>query len=245
MHYVRLSPLVGSVRMDFGVATYLNWRPLCASNFLIAIRAEPHINSKIHVWKKYYSSLIGMMGKSGFGWDDSRSMVTVSDDTIWEEYCKLDPTVRTMHYKSWPFFPVWREIFGKDRASGEQAEDINEIVNKTDTPENNDHHDFYVPMAEWCPESGFTGNDIDHSPNTQGHVDPTVNSTTSNKKSTSTTKKRKMMVGASDDGLVVAVNTFCETANTRLGELAKKLFVDYEEVEKRSGVYEAVGNSGY
>ncbi|KAL0329580.1 UNVERIFIED_CONTAM: hypothetical protein Sradi_4944700 [Sesamum radiatum] len=159
------------------------------------LRVEPHINSKIHVWKKYYSSLIGMMGKSGFGWDDSRSMVTVSDDTILEEYCKLDPTARTMRYKSWPFFPVWREIFGKDRASGEQAEDINEIVNKTDTPENNDHHDFYVPMAEWCPESGFTGNDIDHSPNTQGHVDPTVNSTTSNKKSTSTTKKRKMMVG--------------------------------------------------
>ncbi|KAL0445285.1 UNVERIFIED_CONTAM: hypothetical protein Slati_2251200 [Sesamum latifolium] len=41
------------------------------------IRSEPYINSKIHVWKKQYSTLISMMTKSGFGWDESRNMITV------------------------------------------------------------------------------------------------------------------------------------------------------------------------
>ncbi|KAL0404592.1 UNVERIFIED_CONTAM: hypothetical protein Sradi_2100000 [Sesamum radiatum] len=69
------------------------------------IRAEPHINSKIHVWKKFYSTLVSMMGKSGFGWDDSRCMITVDSQDVWDEYCKVDTTARTMRFKSWPFFP--------------------------------------------------------------------------------------------------------------------------------------------
>ncbi|KAL0367557.1 UNVERIFIED_CONTAM: hypothetical protein Sradi_3645800 [Sesamum radiatum] len=92
------------------------------------LRAEPHINSKIHVWKKYYSSLMGMMSKSGFGWDKSRHMVTVENNDVWDEYLKVDPSVRTMRFKSWPFFNAWREIFGKDGAQGEVAEDINDTV---------------------------------------------------------------------------------------------------------------------
>ncbi|KAK4426516.1 hypothetical protein Salat_1420200 [Sesamum alatum] len=146
-----------------------------------------------------------------------------------------------MRYKSWPFFPAWREIFGKDQAGGSIAEDYDDVVDVMDTPEANDPQEYYVPTAEWCPESGFVGNDNGPTQDTQGNIDPTVNSTTSNKKSTSNRKKQKVMVGASDDGLELAANTFCDTANARLGELSKKLFVDYDEVEKRSAVYEAVG----
>ncbi|KAK4426561.1 hypothetical protein Salat_1424700 [Sesamum alatum] len=49
------------------------------------IRPEPHINSKIHVRKKNY----GMMAKSGFGWDDSRCMITVDSQDIRNKFCKL------------------------------------------------------------------------------------------------------------------------------------------------------------
>ncbi|KAL0395388.1 UNVERIFIED_CONTAM: hypothetical protein Slati_4505000 [Sesamum latifolium] len=74
------------------------------------IRVEPHINSKIHVWKKYYSTLVSMMGKSGFRWDNSWCMIMVDSQDVWDEYCKVDTTARTMRFKSWPFFPAWREI---------------------------------------------------------------------------------------------------------------------------------------
>ncbi|KAL0311987.1 UNVERIFIED_CONTAM: hypothetical protein Sradi_5598000 [Sesamum radiatum] len=99
------------------------------------IRAEPHINSKIHVWKKNYGTLVGMMGKSGLGWDDSRNMVTVDSQDVWEEHCKVDPTARTMRYKSWPYFPAWREIFGRDRADGVRTvETVNEYAHPTKSP---------------------------------------------------------------------------------------------------------------
>ncbi|KAK4400780.1 hypothetical protein Sango_1184100 [Sesamum angolense] len=49
------------------------------------IKAEPHITSKLYVWKKQYSTIVTMMSKSGLGWDDSRCMVTVEDNNAWEE----------------------------------------------------------------------------------------------------------------------------------------------------------------
>ncbi|KAL0375706.1 UNVERIFIED_CONTAM: hypothetical protein Scaly_0688200 [Sesamum calycinum] len=58
------------------------------------IKAEPHITSKLHVWKKQYSTLVTIMRKSGLGWDDSRCMVTVDDNTAWDEYVKIDPTAK-------------------------------------------------------------------------------------------------------------------------------------------------------
>ncbi|KAL0438831.1 UNVERIFIED_CONTAM: hypothetical protein Slati_2366100 [Sesamum latifolium] len=106
-----------------------------------AIKAEPHITSELHVWKKYYSTLSTMMTKSGLGWDDGRCMVTVEDDNAWDEYVKMDPSTMGMRYKSWPFFTAWREIFGKVRANGDcgtdafkDANDIREeeLTNKED-----------------------------------------------------------------------------------------------------------------
>ncbi|KAL0430309.1 UNVERIFIED_CONTAM: hypothetical protein Sradi_0656900 [Sesamum radiatum] len=133
------------------------------------IKAEPHINSKIHVWKKNYGSLVAMMGKSGFGWDDTRCMITVDNQDIWNEYCK-------------------------DRAVGEVTVEAHPTVNNDDSEKDTETQSYYVPTAEWCPDFGY----------------------------------------------VEAVNAFCDTAKQHLVELSKKLFVDYEEVEKRAVVFEAV-----
>ncbi|KAL0386125.1 UNVERIFIED_CONTAM: hypothetical protein Sradi_3006800 [Sesamum radiatum] len=87
------------------------------------IKAEPHINPKLHVWKKQYSTLTSMMNKSGFGWDESRNMVTVEDENIWLDFVKMYPSSQGMRFKSWPFFPAWKEIFGMDHASGDRSWD--------------------------------------------------------------------------------------------------------------------------
>ncbi|KAL8534767.1 hypothetical protein ACS0TY_010700 [Phlomoides rotata] len=62
------------------------------------IVANPHINSKIHVWKK--------------------------------EYGAADPHVKSMRFKSWPYYGNWLDIFGKDRATGEHASDTMDFVNE-------------------------------------------------------------------------------------------------------------------
>ncbi|GER57809.1 retrotransposon protein [Striga asiatica] len=62
------------------------------------IKAEPHISSKITVWKKTYGELSACLASmSGIGW--SGQSLSVKDD-VWEAYVKV-------------------EILGKDRAMGE------------------------------------------------------------------------------------------------------------------------------
>ncbi|KAL0430451.1 UNVERIFIED_CONTAM: hypothetical protein Sradi_0671100 [Sesamum radiatum] len=72
------------------------------------IKTDPHIQSKIHVWKKTYGSLVGMLGRSGFGWNDATNMVVVDDD-VWDNYIKIDPFVKNMRLRSFPFYPAWCE----------------------------------------------------------------------------------------------------------------------------------------
>ncbi|GAB2266567.1 hypothetical protein Dimus_037904 [Dionaea muscipula] len=47
------------------------------------LRASPHIESKVKVWKKYYHTLHDMLKTSGFGWDDEEKMVLVDSEDIW------------------------------------------------------------------------------------------------------------------------------------------------------------------
>ncbi|KAL0313338.1 UNVERIFIED_CONTAM: hypothetical protein Sradi_5733100 [Sesamum radiatum] len=163
---------------------------------------------------------MGMMSKSGFGWDESRHMVTVENNDVWDEYLKVDPSVRTMRFKSWPFFNAWREIFGKDGAQGEVAEDINDTV-RASTP-------LSPPVSPTVPVNNRDD---------ECYVRPQ-----NVRKSGSTGKKRKVAHAASDERLVDCVSTFCEAANVRMVELTKRLFVDFDEVEKRSSVFAAVAN---
>lgn len=53
------------------------------------IKSEPHIHSKLHVWKKNYSSLSTMLSCSGFGWNDKTSTIEVTCDQVWEDYVKV------------------------------------------------------------------------------------------------------------------------------------------------------------
>ncbi|KAL8524061.1 hypothetical protein ACS0TY_013869 [Phlomoides rotata] len=69
------------------------------------IVANPHINSKIHVWKKEYGALSNLLSKSGIGWNSTTNTIDVLDETVWDAQ-------------------------KKDRATGEHAADPIDIVNK-------------------------------------------------------------------------------------------------------------------
>ncbi|KAL8481808.1 hypothetical protein ACS0TY_028087 [Phlomoides rotata] len=84
--------------------------------------ANPHINSKIHVWKKKYGSLGDLLSKSGIGWNSITQTIDVIDETA-------DPGVKIMCHKSFPYYEHWMNIFGKDRATGENVVDPIDMVN--------------------------------------------------------------------------------------------------------------------
>ncbi|KAG8380409.1 hypothetical protein BUALT_Bualt06G0012400 [Buddleja alternifolia] len=92
------------------------------------IRVDPHINSRIHVWRKNYGSISTMLSRSGFGWNDTTHTIVVDSDAVWHNYIKTDNNARMMRYKSWPLYRDWEEIFGNDRATGENAERFADVV---------------------------------------------------------------------------------------------------------------------
>ncbi|KAL8556711.1 hypothetical protein ACS0TY_004244 [Phlomoides rotata] len=75
------------------------------------IVANPHINSKIHVWKKEYGTLSDLLSKSGIGWDSSTHTLDIIDESVWDAQ-------------------KWLEIFGNDRATGEHTLDPMDFVNE-------------------------------------------------------------------------------------------------------------------
>ncbi|KAL8496999.1 hypothetical protein ACS0TY_020617 [Phlomoides rotata] len=68
------------------------------------IVANPHINSKIHVWKKEYGALSDLLSKSGIGWNSTTNTIDVLDETVWDAQKRIDPKVVLMHHKSWPYY---------------------------------------------------------------------------------------------------------------------------------------------
>ncbi|KAL0293675.1 UNVERIFIED_CONTAM: hypothetical protein Sradi_6924300 [Sesamum radiatum] len=61
------------------------------------LKAEPHISSKIHVWKKTYGCINDMMVRSGFGLCQTTNTIDIKDDVF--------------------------DNFAKDRATGERGFD--------------------------------------------------------------------------------------------------------------------------
>lgn len=44
------------------------------------LRGSPHINSKIHVWKKTHGTLVTMLSRSGIGWNETTKMIEATDE---------------------------------------------------------------------------------------------------------------------------------------------------------------------
>ncbi|KAK4390229.1 hypothetical protein Sango_2086200 [Sesamum angolense] len=85
---------------------------ICKQLLRCGLKSDPHISSKIHVWKRTYGSLSNMMGCSGFGWNETSHMIVIFDD-VFESYLKS----------------IWCEVFGKARAMGQHAVDFENASN--------------------------------------------------------------------------------------------------------------------
>ncbi|KAL8557281.1 hypothetical protein ACS0TY_004642 [Phlomoides rotata] len=67
------------------------------------LKGDPHINSKIHVWKKQYTCLKSMLGVSGIGLNGTTYHIDALPE-VWEAYVKVDPIARGMKNKTFPFY---------------------------------------------------------------------------------------------------------------------------------------------
>ena len=60
------------------------------------LRVNPHIESKLKMWKKHYSIVYDMLNKSGFGWNDSKKCVEVDSDEAWTTYVQVLNSYHTL-----------------------------------------------------------------------------------------------------------------------------------------------------
>ncbi|CAL5330062.1 unnamed protein product [Camellia sinensis] len=68
------------------------------------LRATPHIDSKIKLWRKQYNTFQDMLKISGFGWDDEQKMVLVDSDNVWLNYVRRVPNAKGMRNRPFPFY---------------------------------------------------------------------------------------------------------------------------------------------
>ncbi|XP_073015632.1 uncharacterized protein [Primulina eburnea] len=192
------------------------------------LRGNPHINSKIHVWKRTHASLLTMLSRSGIGWNETEKRIEATDET-WDSFVKVDSSVRTWRYKTWPYFPDWCEIFGNDRATGQHAESFAEalqgVLNMTDdndiVPEDKIGPTLLFDETEEAGESMSVSNA------------PSVNKVGC--KSKNTKKRKKQSEGG--DLFIAAINNFTEMSRSTMNEFVKRIGVEYDTVNATKDVF--------
>ncbi|KAL8481050.1 hypothetical protein ACS0TY_027547 [Phlomoides rotata] len=93
------------------------------------LRANPHITSRITIWKKFHGSLqTTLNGNSGIGFNPTTGLLEYHDE-CWARIVKANPNATNIRYKSWPLYDDWNEAFGTDRANDRAVEDVVDAAN--------------------------------------------------------------------------------------------------------------------
>ncbi|XP_073301192.1 uncharacterized protein [Primulina huaijiensis] len=180
------------------------------------LRANPHINSKIHVWKKFHGTLMTLLSKSGIGWNETEKMIDATNEA-WELFEKMDSSVHGMRYRSWPYYNDWCEIFGRDRSTGERSESFADSVQEDDLNlGNTDGGAVGVGLDKFL--DGFEDN-----ADSILVSDPIFSDATSGKKSVGKKRKRSAEI---EDRIVDAMNKFSDMTHVSIDELSKKIGYD-------------------
>ncbi|XP_073274251.1 uncharacterized protein [Primulina huaijiensis] len=177
-----------------------------------SLRGNPHINSKIHVWKKTYSTIVTVLSKSGVGWNDSDNTIDVTDET-WETIVKTDPTLRSMRHKQWTHYHDWCEIFGNDRATGERATNFENALHEVLNIDNE------IRTAAWLADTPAFDT-VEAAEDSKSE-----NNTPSSKGKEGVTSKFKKRKKTNDDEqtVVEAIKNLAAITQNTMSDLIKKL----------------------
>ncbi|KAI8531643.1 hypothetical protein RHMOL_Rhmol11G0152200 [Rhododendron molle] len=74
-----------------------------------------------------YALILDITRISGFGWNYATNSIQVDSDDVWNEYEKSNPKAKGINGKAFPMYESWQFLFGRDRATGEGAEDAAEL----------------------------------------------------------------------------------------------------------------------
>ncbi|KAL8462248.1 hypothetical protein ACS0TY_033340 [Phlomoides rotata] len=203
------------------------------------LKGDPHINSKIHVWKKQYSCLKTMLGNSGIGLNTTTFRIEALPE-VWDAHMKVDPTARTLKNKSFPFYSDWVEIFGNDRATGIDSQGPcdaeQDVINQT----------ARRPNSSTGLDQGF-----DTTAQNENNL-PDFNSFNVGESSSATKDKgkgvKRKQVDPMELQFIDTVGHFADKADSRFGQIAdtmgniaQRVGFQFDACKKRGEVYDHLG----
>ncbi|PON87613.1 Myb/SANT-like domain containing protein [Trema orientale] len=101
------------------------------------LQAKPHIESRMKTLKTHFQVVHEMLTGpycSGFGWDSERKVIT-AEKPVWDAYLESHKEATPYKTKAFPFYDDLCMVFGKDRATGRNAETPADVVDKLDNHE--------------------------------------------------------------------------------------------------------------
>ncbi|KAL1568894.1 hypothetical protein AAHA92_00443 [Salvia divinorum] len=139
------------------------------------------------------------------------------EDDQWDQICKVDGNVKFMRGKSWPLWELWKEIFGKDRATGGGVNDYHINFDKFTPDENTTPHPTQDPLDDnGSGQSGRAG-------------------------STQKTTGVKRKADAADAGLMEFLGSLHAETNARLEVLSSRIGYEFDLGKARQGVFDKLG----
>ncbi|XP_028052517.1 uncharacterized protein LOC114257008 [Camellia sinensis] len=173
-----------------------------------------------------------MLKISGFGWDDEQNMVLVDSDDVWLNYVRRVLDAKGMRNRPFPFYEDWFILFGKDRATGELAEDPADAVAAMEKEDAN----ATTEEGEQSLVEQFSMNigDMDYSMSTSGNISNCADSTKTGQKGA------RPAEGIPTELSEMAKNlgSFIENTNTTMVEIAHRIGYSHDLSQQRRLVNE-------
>ncbi|KAL8488703.1 hypothetical protein ACS0TY_024842 [Phlomoides rotata] len=207
------------------------------------LQANPHIVSKLTTWKRSYGSLMTALSTTGVGHNTMTNQLDCTDE-LWEVVVKKDPAMRGMRYKEWPLYPDWIEIFGRDRATGEVAEDILDAAKLAQSQSKN--HSLGTNQ-DFNGENNVNTNDIPYGTAEEQPLpgEQEVNNTAYNTREAQISghagKKRKVGDNVNEQTVAELLRTLCKATGDRLETIASRIGYDHDLGQSRKQLFEQLG----
>ncbi|KAI8542478.1 hypothetical protein RHMOL_Rhmol08G0140800 [Rhododendron molle] len=222
------------------------------------LKAQPNIESKVKNWKVQYAVILDLTRLSGFGWNHTSNSIVVDDENVWKEYEKSNPKPKGLNGKSFPMYESWQFLFGRDRATGELAEDAAEVEEVVETYQNDVNievddmlNECYTPtfanggtvfprdtpFVDMSTSSGtLTSNAILAAPRTNANT-PRSNANTPTSNVVSGRPKKKAKVDANEASIHVAMANLLGKSNTAFNKIADAVGYEDRLSAKREKVF--------
>ncbi|XP_028802254.1 uncharacterized protein At2g29880-like isoform X1 [Neltuma alba] len=190
-----------------------------------SLKAHPHIQSRIKKLKTDYGVVSDLLNLSGFGWNAERKCVT-APKAVWDEYVKAHKEAAKFRNKSFSYYDELHDMFGKDRATGKDAQTCEDVLEELQ-----DQNGLDNSMLDADPDADMDISHVNTShPEDTSHVNNQNEHISSDASSGS--KKQKRTRADRDDILLKGIETVARSFSEGLMEASDRLGMRLDRVER-------------